>query len=224
MYWDERPLDGVIFDMDGVLLDSMPMWDALPVEYLQAQGITPPEDLARVLFPMTVGQACAYLADTFGLSQGPDAIAAELSEDAARHYAWDIPLKPGADAFTARLIAAGIPMAVATVTDGAMAAAALERLGILRRLKGVFSAEDYHCAKDSPTLYLAAARALAAAPGRTLVIEDALHGVRVAGAAGFVTCGIFDAASADDQAALKETADFYIESWDDALRRLHFEP
>jgi len=206
-------IQGAIFDMDGTLLDTMPLWDRAGALYLSGLGVEAEEDLGKRLFPMTTAEAAAYLQSTYRLPLSIPAIAEGIHRTVEGFYLHDAPLKPGVSAFLHRLHALGIPMAVATVTERDCTAAALKRTGVLPLFKAVFTADEVGRGKDQPDIYLKAAEALGSAPARTLVFEDALHALCTARAAGFCTVGVYDDASRDEQTALRRAGAYYLTSF-----------
>ena len=89
---------GAIFDLDGTLLDSMPVWRDLGDAFLQRQGIAPAPDLAAALAPLSLRQAAVYLRQQYGLTQPPEQLVEQISAMLADCYRFSIPLKPGAAA------------------------------------------------------------------------------------------------------------------------------
>ena len=206
-----------IFDMDGTLVDSMPVWKSLGKDFLRARGHCPTQAQLSAMGPMTVAEGTRYLMDTFGLAGPPERIIGEMNDMMEAHYRTDIPLKPGAADYLAALRAGGGRLCVATATAEPLALACLERLGAARYLDFVLSCETVGAGKTRPDVYLEAARRLGAAPADTAVFEDALYAARTAKAVGFYVVGIPEAAYAQDWPALSALADETILDWRDAL-------
>lgn len=203
----------VIFDLDGTLLDSMPMWAALDLRYLESHGITPPADLTEIMKTMTIDRAAAYYAANFPLGLTAQEVRAELYEQAAQAYRKELPLKDGAQDFLRALFDRKIPMALATVTFPELLDAALTRLDIAQYFAAVVTAADKPAGKHSPEIYLETAARLGAVPAETVVIEDALYAAQTAKQAGFYVIGLRDPFSASDWAALAQTADCVTDNW-----------
>ena len=206
---------GAIFDLDGTLLDSMPVWRDLGDAFLQRQGIAPAPDLAAALAPLSLRQAAVYLRQQYGLTQSPEQLVEQISAMLADCYRFSIPLKPGAAAALQQLRARGLPLALATATEETLAAAALERLGIRRYFAHLLSCSRSGTGKQSPEIYRRAAALLGAAPERTLVFEDAPHAVRTAAGAGFAVIAIADESARDQRAAIQQLAWRYLDSWEE---------
>ena len=206
-----------IFDMDGTLVDSMPIWKSLSRDYLQARGRHPTQAQLDAMGPMTMLQGAAFLMDTFGVEGPPDRIIQEMHAVMEAHYRADIPLKPGVGAYLERLREEGAKLCVATATAEPLARACLERLEVAGYFDFILSCETVGAGKTKPDVYLEAARRLGASPADTAVFEDALYAAQTAREAGFYVVGIPEAAYQDDWPALEELADETILDWRKAL-------
>ncbi len=201
---------GAIFDLDGVLLDSMGIWKDLGARYLRSLHIQPEPGLNEILFAMSMEQGAAYLKKHYPLPQSE----AEIGEGIARmledYYFYEVPAKPGAAALLGFLAEQGIPMAAATSSPRAHVTRALDRLGLLPYLQAVFTTGEVGVSKHEPAIYHLAAERLGTAPAETLVFEDSLYALKTARAAGYRTVGVFDADGEEDQAGLKDAAEAYL--------------
>lgn len=204
-----------IFDVDGTLLDSMPIW----------------EDARRDLFKKTrrgsgTGAWQKALRDEHeegaGLSAAKIRIAAfageiisGVSEVISGFYFREAPLKPHAESFLKALRAKGIPMAVATSNERRPVEAAFRRLGIAGYFTEIFTCSEVGAGKTEPDIFIRAAAALRTPPQETWVFEDAFYAAYTARQAGFRVAGLYDKSGADDLERLKETADLYIGDFHD---------
>lgn len=203
---------GGIFDLDGVLLDSMGIWEDLGARYLRSLHIQPEPGLNEILFAMSMEQGAAYLKEHYPLPQSE----AEIGEGIARmledYYFYEVPAKPGAAALLNFLAERGIPMAAATSSPRTHVTRALKRLGLLPYLQAVFTTGEVGVSKHEPAIYHLAAERLGTAPAETLVFEDSLYALKTAKTAGFRTVGVLDAHGETDQAGLKKAAEVYLTS------------
>lgn len=206
---------GVIFDVDGVLLNSMPVWENLGEIYLERLGIEAEKGLGETLFAMSLEEGADYLIENYGLKQTPGEIIAGLNREVQDFYGRKVPLKEGVRGYLQEFRDRKIPMAIATSGDRANAETALKRLKVLSYFRAVFTCSEIGSSKSHPDIYYAAALQLDADPSDTWVFEDALHAIRTAKKAGFRTAGVYDRASGRDLAQIRDTADIYLPEFKD---------
>jgi len=177
---------GVVFDMDGILLDSEPLWIRVFQDVAQRHGGSY-GDADR---PGTLGQPLSgtarYLADKVGIPF--EAMQAELAGMMRAAYLAGPPLVAGAGALVAAL-SGRLPMAVATNTIGDIAARALVASG-LGGFDVVVSGADLGRPKPSPAVYLEACRRLGVSPADAVAFEDSVVGIRSAVDAGLTVVAI----------------------------------
>ncbi len=199
-----------IFDVDGTLLDSSPMWEHLGSRYISSIGFRPTDGLDDALRPLSLEQAAEYIKREYSIPCSSEEIVRQVTRLTESFYINEVLPKEGAAELLSALDMHGVRMALATAGDKRLAAAALERLGMYGHFSAAVSCAEYG-AKSSPEIYLAAAEMMFAAPEETIVFEDSLHALRTAKKAGFVTAAVRDI-SEPKQDALKNEADFYRES------------
>lgn len=203
-------IKGVIFDVDGVLLDSMEIWTDLGARYLMSLGREPEEGLAEILFSMSMEQGAEYLKEHYSLDLTPDMITDGLRDMLRDFYFYEVGAKPGAAALMKRFREEGVRMTAATSSPEEHVRRALERNGLLGYLDRIFTVAELGVSKHSPDIFDAAARSMGTARDETLVFEDSLYALRTAAKAGFHTAGVFDAKGEPDQKGMRETAEIYI--------------
>ena len=203
---------GTIFDLDGVLLDSMGIWEDLGARYLRRLHIPPEPGLNEVLFPMSMEQGAVYLKAHYPLQQSEAEICGGIAQMLKDYYVQEVPAKPGAAALLAFLAERSVSMAAATSSPREHVTAALDRLGLLPYLKAVFTTGEVGVSKHEPAIYHLAAKSLGTAPAETLVFEDSLYALKTAKAAGYRTVGVLDVHGETDQAGLKKAAEVYFTS------------
>jgi HAD superfamily hydrolase (TIGR01509 family) len=180
-----RP-DGVVFDMDGLLLDTEVLGQRTWLEAARHAGY----DLDAALFLRIVGRnrkdSAALMLEALGPGFDFDRVyhdsMSRFEDHVTRH---GVPLKPGVVALLEELAAAKIPLGVATSTRHARARHHLENAGLLRFFPVLVGGDEVATGKPAPDIYLEAARRLGIEPGRSFALEDSHPGVRAAHAAGF---------------------------------------
>lgn len=206
-------IKGVIFDLDGTLIDSMKIWSRIDRKFLSENGIdNPPADISDRVKKMTLEESSQYFIDEFGLSCTKEYVIDRIEELVRIEYEENIPLKPYAAEILDFLDEQGISYGVATATYKTLAETVLRRCGIYDRMKFVLTDQEFPLGKKFPDIFLNAAERLGFSPEETLVIEDSLHCIRTSVGAGFVTVGIYDEISAGDRDEIVKTADYYINS------------
>lgn len=208
-------IKGVIFDVDGVLLNSMPVWENLGELYLRHLGIEAEKGLGTKLYTMSLEQSAEYLTETYHLDLAPEQVIAGVNREVKDFYASRVPLKEGVRQYLNEFHEKGVPMVIATTGDRQNAETALKRLNVLRLFQGIFTCSEIGSSKNEPDIYYAAALQLDTDPGQTLVFEDAYHAIRTAKKAGFKTVGVYDRANDRDLAHIWNTADIYLPEFQD---------
>lgn len=208
-------LQSAIFDMDGTLLDSMPMWQELGVSLLGRFGVEADAELQERLKPMTLRQGAAYCRETYHLEPTVEELVALLEQRVDHFYHNEVQAKPGVARFLSLLKMEGVWMYVATATDRHLAEAALRHAGIDGFFRGLVTSAEVGSGKDNPEIFERAMRRLRSNKKDTVVFEDSLHAIRTAKAAGFRVAGVYDASSEAQQEEIRSLADYYIRSFDE---------
>ena len=211
-------IKGVIFDIDGVLLDTMPIWNALGSTYLRICGTEPPKDLDGILFSMSMEQGAQYLHENFLPDKSADKINEEIQKYLEDFYFNHAVAKQGAKNLLRRFDAEKINMVAATSSPRAHVTAALERNGLLRFIKKIFTTGEMNTSKSEPLIYISAAQYLSTNPRETIVFEDSLYALRTAAKAGFVTVGVADSGESDQKSLMAE-ADIFVENFQDFFEK-----
>ena len=204
-------IKGVIFDIDGTLLDSMPLWNHLGERYLQKLGFTEEETegLSQRISTMPFAEGIHYIKKEYSLDMAEERIREQLREMIAGAYCDEIVLKAGVKEYLQFLKERGIPCILATAGDASLATAALKRLKVWEEFQGLLLCEDFNTSKQEAKIYqLAMERLSLSRPEEVLVCEDVFHAVKSAKQAGFQVCGILDEANREDWEKIQEVADF----------------
>ena len=179
---------GVIFDLDGVLIDSEALQYKAYSEVLARFGISVSLEEYAAHW-IAAGQGPEYVIRTHGLQMHPDELRAlkqPVYHDILRR---EVALMPGAAAALTRL-QPHFPLAVATNSNRQDVSFVIDRFDLQRFFTAVLTREDYRDAKPHPDAFLAAAKRLAVTPGACVVVEDAYRGVVAARRAGTAVVAI----------------------------------
>ncbi len=210
-------IKGAIFDIDGVLLDSMGIWDDLGARYLRSLGRIPEEGLNKILFSMSMEQGAEYLNEHYGLNKSVKETVDGIGKMLEDYYFYEVLLKPGAKEVLEFLKSKNIKMAAATSSPRTHIEKALSRNGLLGYIDKIYTTGEVGVSKHSPDIYNLAADFLKTKSEETLVFEDSLYALKTAKEAGFVTVGVFDEKGESNQAELENQADLYLKKLDDYI-------
>ncbi len=180
-----RRADAVLFDLDGVLVDTEPWWDEVRHAFAAAHGRAWTGDDQRAVMGANSRQWAAIMRERLALSNlDPDSIeTAIVGGVLARYRAGAPPVLPDA-AESVRRIAADHRVAIASSSHVVLIQAAVDALGLGGVFGAVVSSDEVSHGKPAPDVYLLAASRLGIEPARCLVVEDSLNGVRAGKAAG----------------------------------------
>jgi len=207
-----------IFDLDGTLLDSMPIWDNIGAEFLKSNGVTPPLELNQVLRAMSLEQSAQYFINQFGIRATVEEIMAKISRMVRDHYYYRVPMKPTVPAFLEHLKKNRVRMSIATASEKNHVVAALTRLQAMDYFEFILTCTELGVGKDDPAIFLTAAQKWGAAPQEVTVFEDALHAIKTTKKAGFYTVGVFDHYAAKETAEIQKICDRYIINFEELTK------
>jgi HAD superfamily hydrolase (TIGR01509 family) len=176
-------IEGVIFDLDGLLLDSEQVWDEAREELAKERGGRWSDHAQRDMMGMSSPEWSAYMHDVIGLPEPPEEINVEVVRRLEERYRERLPVIPGAQAAVERL-AERWPLALASSSNRELIDLALDLMGVARYFKATVSSEEVARGKPAPDVYLEAARRLGVDADKAAAIEDSRNGIRAAKAAG----------------------------------------
>lgn len=203
---------GAVFDLDGVLLDSMAVWNDLGARYLLKQGIQPQSGLRDILFSMSMEQGAEYMKEQYHMNKTAKEILDGIQEMLQDFYFYEVRAKEGAKELLNFLYEKGIPMTAATSSPREHVTRALKRNGLYDFLKKIDTTSEVGESKHSPLIYRLAAESMGTKPEETLVFEDSLYALRTARQAGFRAVGVYDSEGETNQAGVKETGEVYLKN------------
>lgn len=206
-------IKGVIFDLDGTLIDSMKIWTKIDRKLLRENGVENiPPDISDRVRKMTIEESAQYFIDEFGFECTSEYIIKRIEELVRIEYEENIPLKSYAAEFLDYLDEKKIPYGVATATYKGLAEAVLKRCGIWEQMRFLLTEVEYPLGKNFPDIFLGGAERLGLEPEEVLVVEDSLHCIETVAKAGFITAGVYDEVSWNEQSLIADTADYYVRS------------
>jgi HAD superfamily hydrolase (TIGR01509 family) len=172
----------VIFDLDGVLVDSEPLWDAVRTGLAESNGRPWPEGATREMQGMSTPEWARFLVERVGIPGPPEDVAKRVVAGVAERYREHLPLLPGAVAAVRAM--ARWPLGVASSSPPALIEVVLTTAELAELFGATVSSEEVPRGKPAPDVYLAAAERLGVDPARCLAVEDSSNGLRSAADAG----------------------------------------
>ena len=200
--------DGVIFDFDGTLLDSAEAWNGVAERYLEGLSVPCEEGLSQKISRLSFAEGAEYIRRTYLPDRTISQVEREIIAIVEREYRESLPLKDGVKELLKSLRENNIPMCIATSNTGGLVKSALRRLNIDGYFVAVISSDEVAVGKESPEIYLEAARRMGGKVDNTWVVEDSPHAIATAKSAGFKVAAVCDAKT--DK--IFQSADFIIDS------------
>jgi HAD superfamily hydrolase (TIGR01509 family) len=178
-----RMIEAVVFDLDGVLVDSEPVWEQVRRQVVAEHGGRWLPDAQRRLMGMSTGEWASYLSQDLGVGLPPSAVAARVIERMQARYREGVPLMPGA-AEAVRRLAERWPLGLASSSPTALIGSVLDGAGLREYFMATLSTEQVSRGKPAPDIYLAVTDLLGFPPEACAAVEDSTNGLRSAAAAG----------------------------------------
>lgn len=201
-----------IFDIDGTLVDSMPVWNNMCIDVLNKYGVSYPDNILDIITPLGMKQGAKYLIK-LGLNLTVDEIIQIELDYILKQYRESIPLKKGVKKYLKSLKEDGVKMCVLTASSHDLIDPCLKRLGIWEYFEYIVSAEDIGVSKSDTRAFEIMLEKLGSEPHETVVFDDNFSALKAAKRAGLKTCGVYDKASEINTEKIKKMCDMYIESF-----------
>jgi len=176
-------IEAVVFDLDGVLVDSEPVWEQVRRQVVAEHGGHWAPGAQQRLMGMSTGKWARYLGEDLGVGLPPETIAAEVIDQMKARYAEHVPFMPGAVG-AVRQLAASWPLGLASSSPPVLIDAVLDGAGLRDCFAVTMSTEEVAHGKPAPDIYLAVTERLGHRPQRCAAVEDSANGLRSAAAAG----------------------------------------
>jgi HAD superfamily hydrolase (TIGR01509 family) len=184
----ENHFDGVVFDLDGVLVESEHLWEENWTRHAAANDYTWLTSDTATVQGMSVPEWSGYMAERLGRGQPEEIAEAVIDGMIGALHGGRIELLPGASEMVA-VAADRVPIAVASSAPRRLIAAVLEATGLAPRFSAFVSSEEVPRGKPSPDVYLEAARQIGVRAA-CAAVEDSSNGIRAAAAAGMTVIAI----------------------------------
>jgi HAD superfamily hydrolase (TIGR01509 family) len=206
-------IEAVVFDLDGVLIQSEEVWDAVRERYVRERGGRYDAEVQRAMMGMSAPEWSRFLHEDAGVPDEPEAINRHVVGLMLEAYRRELPLVPGA-AEAVRRVGAAFPLGLASSSNREIFEAVLELAGLTDCFRATVSSEEVERGKPAPDVYLEAARRLGFAAESCAAVEDSHAGIRSAKSAGMRVIAIPNPSYPPDEEALA-IADVILDSLDE---------
>jgi len=203
---------GVIFDLDGTLIDSMHIWEKIDKDFLGKRNIDVPTDYMESIAHLCAYDTAVYTIERFNLSDTPQMLIQEWLDMALDEYA-HVDLKPGVEEYMNYLSDNKIKIGIATATEPQIAEAALKDRSFAGYIDSLVTVSQVKRGKGYPDIYLRCAEMLGLTPGECIVCDDILAGIKGAKDGGFYTVAMYDECSKGQITQIKNECDVFIQDF-----------
>lgn len=207
--------EGVIFDLDGTLVDSMWVWKQIDIDYLGKYNIPYPADLQKNISGMSFCETAVYFKNNFAIPDSVEEMMDTWNRMAFDSYQNKVKEKPGALEFLQWMKDHGIKMGIATSNSEVLVEAVLKARGLDGYFQAVHTGYEVERGKPAPDIYLLVAKSLRVSPEMCLAFEDIPEGIMAANAAGMEVCAVEDAFSVRLREKKRELSRYYIHDYRD---------
>ena len=209
-------IQGVIFDLDGTLLDSCSIWVQVDIEFFAKRGMTVPNDYSKAIAHLGLDNAAVYTKKRFNLEESKEDILNEWKSLSVHHYESDIELKNHAKELIQHLLDNGVKLAVATANDPECYEPCLKRHGLYDCFEFIEDVRQFPGGKKTPDIYLSVAKRLGVEPSHCLVLEDIVVALQSAKLGNFITCAVYESTCKEEKTK-KEISDIYIKDFKELI-------
>ena len=199
-----------IFDLDGTLVDSMPVGIGIVLGYLDEKGIAYPDDIVTTLTPLGYKGSAKYIAEHLADADTVERVYEYFKQQTLRAYGETIPLKPRVKETLEALKAKGYRLNVLTASPQLLTDICMKRLQIYDLFENVWSIDAFGMTKADEGIYLEAAKRLGVEPCQCIMADDNLNVLKTAKRVGMGTVGVYDDSSKDVADEMRQVADKYV--------------
>lgn len=199
-----KNIEAVIFDLDGTLIDSIPVWQDIDKRYLEERGLTLTEEVLDAAHNMDFKGFAKFLKNYYSMQESPEKIIEDIISLVKEDYTNKVDLKLGVREYLDYLHQKGVKMAVATACVEELADIVLQKYDLYKYFDNVSYIKEVNSSKEEGDIYLLAAKKMGIRPERCLVYEDILMACQGAKKASCVVVPVFDISGKKDHQAMVE--------------------
>ena len=202
--------DTYLFDFDGTLVDSMPLFGSVMLRILDENNVKYESDVIKTITPLGYVGTARYFVEHFNLPQTVEELLATMNKYAYEGYAHSVQAKSNVIETLVGLKQEGAKLYVLTASPHSVLDVCLERIGLFELFSGVWSCDDFGTTKANPQIYQMAAEKIGKEVNEILFLDDNFNAVETAASAGMRVCGVYDESSDMYIDELKRISDHYI--------------
>lgn len=206
-----------IFDLDGTLIDSMPVWARKMLDILDEEGVEYPSDIIKIITPLGGKGTAEYFIKLGVKAASLQEIVERMGAYVIDEYIYRIPAKEGVPEYLMKCKADGDRLCVLTASPHITTDPCLRRLGMFDLFDYVWSAEDFSLVKSDARIYKEVLSVLGCKPDDVIFYDDNPIALKIAASCGIETVGVYDETSAEYESIIKETVNRYIRSFSDLV-------
>jgi len=212
-----KKISGVIFDLDGTILDSLYVWNKVDKNFFRKRGMEVPKDYALKINSMSFAEAASFTKNEYGIKESIEEIMEQWHNDAVYEYSTNVKLKKYVYEYIKMLKSKGIKIGLATASPKQLYEPALKNNGVYDYFDAFTCGDEVSTSKEFPEIYLLTAQKLNISPSECIVFEDICKGIKGAKKAGMIAIGVYEKYSEFDKENIIKLADGYIKDFKQML-------
>jgi len=206
-----------LFDFDGTLVDSMPIYGAMMLRILDEHGVKYGDDILKIITPLGYVGTAKYYREQMGVQKSEEELIALMHKYAVEEYTYNVPAKKNVIEVLKKLKARGDSLNVLTASPHPALDPCLKRLGIYDLFDNVWSCEDFNTTKSDPEIYKLAAEKIGVPVEEVIFLDDNYNADKTAKSAGMIVYGVYDLSSKEYTEEIKSVTDRYINDFIELL-------
>lgn len=206
-----------LFDFDGTLVDSMPIYGAMMLRILEEHGVKYGDDILKIITPLGYVGTAKYYREQMGVQKSEEELVALMHKYAVEEYTYNVPAKKNVIEVLKKLKERGDSLNVLTASPHPALDPCLKRLGIYDLFDNVWSCEDFNTTKSDPEIYKIAAKKMGVPVEEVIFLDDNYNADKTAKSAGMIVYGVYDLSSKEYTEEIKSVTDRYINDFIELL-------
>lgn len=206
-------MKGILFDLDGTLLDSMGVWSNLAISFIEEKGLDYKGETADTQKGLSVEELPEFFKKTYNLQTSAQEIGDYIADTMAHHYRHSFEYKEGVVDLLEAFKAKGYKMCITTATLSYYCDLLDQRLDLRSYMDFIQSPDLVNTSKSDPAFFDIAIKNLGTDPAKTYVFDDALYAMENANSLGLYPVGVYDETSLGELDQIKEISHIYLETF-----------